>query len=121
MAAINSVRGAHGLAPLALDYKLQRAARAHSHDMLKRNYFAHGAFGQRMRRFHVRGPRAGENLAWHTGRLVAATAIQMWLASPGHRANLLHPGFRRIGVATPWGRFAGARHATVITTDFAGR
>jgi uncharacterized protein YkwD len=121
VAAINAVRLAKGLIPVAVDLRLERAARAHSHDMLLRQYFAHGAFMQRMRRFHVRGPSVGENLAWHTGWLAAASAVQMWLASPEHRANMLRPGFRRVGVATPVGRFAGAPRATVITADFAGR
>ena len=121
VAAINAARAVHGLAPLTVDYRLERAARSHSHDMLLHQYFAHGAFMQRMRRFHVQGPFVGENLAWHTGRLAGAGAVRMWLASPEHRANMLRPGFRRIGVATPVGRFAGVRYATVVTADFAGR
>ena len=119
--AINTTRLTHGLAPLKVDVHLERAARSHSHDMLRRNYFAHGAFAQRMRRFHVHGPFVGENLVWETGHLSASAAVRDWLASPEHRANMLRPGFRRIGVAAPWGRFAGARVATVMTTDFAGR
>ena len=119
VSAINGIRIAHGLAPLTIDVRLERAARSHSRDMLARQYFAHGAFARRMRRFRVRGPVVGENLAWHTGRLSAGAAVRMWLASPGHRANMLRPGFRRIGVATPVGRFDGTR-ATMVTTDFAG-
>jgi uncharacterized protein YkwD len=117
---INAARAAHGLGPLAIDPHLERAARSHSVDMLRRDYFAHGDFARRLERFGVRGPVVGEDLAWHVGRLSAATTVAMWLASPPHRANLLRPGFRRVGLATPIGSFGG-RRATVVTADFAGR
>jgi uncharacterized protein YkwD len=42
------------------------------------------------------------------------------LSSPGHRANLLRPGFRYVGVGTATGRFAGVSGATIVTADFAG-
>ena len=42
------------------------------------------------------------------------------MSSPGHRANLLRPGFRRIGIGALVGRFSGYSGATVVTADFAG-
>jgi uncharacterized protein YkwD len=42
----------------------------------------------------------------------------MWLASPGHRANLLRPGFRRLGLGIATGSFPGQAGATVVTADF---
>jgi uncharacterized protein YkwD len=70
----------------------------------------------------VRAPRVGEDLAWGTGRLSRARAIvRMWLASPSHRANLLHPGYRMVGVGALRGTFDGCSGALMITTDFAGR
>jgi uncharacterized protein YkwD len=119
--AVNAARAAHLLAPLTIDPRLERAARAHSYDMLRNHYFSHGSFVSRLMRFHVRGPRIGENLAWGTGLVDPTTAVSWWLASPGHRANLLRPGFRRIGLGAPVGRYVGSRRATVITADFAGR
>lgn len=119
---INHTRAAHGLAPLRLDAVLRRAAHSHSRDMLARGYFAHGAFRARMQRLGVQGPRVGENLAWGTGsRAQARTIVQTWLRSPTHRANLLRPGFRRVGVAPLRGTFAGQPGATVVTASFAGR
>jgi uncharacterized protein YkwD len=119
---INRVRAAHGLGPLHRDATLARAARAHSLDMLHRHYFAHGAFAARMSAFHARGPLLGENLAWGVGRLgSAAHVVQMWLASPEHRANLLRPGFTRVGLSTTVGSFAGNGDVTVVTVDFGGR
>jgi uncharacterized protein YkwD len=44
----------------------------------------------------------------------------MWLASPGHRANLLDPSYRIVGVGALRGRFEGHDGALMITTDFAG-
>jgi uncharacterized protein YkwD len=122
LSAINEARAAHGLTPLRLDRRLQRAARAHSSDMVRRNYFAHGPFVSRLSRFGVRGPRVGENLAWGVGAGADPRRIvQQWLASPKHRANLLRPGFRRVGVGLRAGAFAGYGNALVITADFAGR
>jgi len=118
---MNRTRAAHGLKPLKIDWRLQRAARSHSKDMVRRNYFAHGPFGRRVSRFGARGPKLGENLAWGAGHRARAQAIvRAWLASPSHRANLLRPGFRRVGVASVTGKFAGVRRARVVTADFAG-
>lgn len=118
---MNRTRAAHGLRPLRLDLTLQRAARAHSRDMLRRQYFAHGAFAQRLVRFGARGPVVGENLAWGVGaRARARTIVAQWLASPAHRRNLLRAGFRRVGVAALAGTFSGHAGARVVTADFAG-
>ncbi len=116
---MNAMRTSHGLAPLNVDSTLVRAARSHSVDMLRHQYFAHGALGPRVTSFHVRGPVFGENLAWGS----AATSqwvVNQWMASPAHRANLLRPGFRRIGIGEVRGAFAGPAGATVVTADFAG-
>ena len=118
-AVINATRGAHGLAPLHLDARLARAARAHSLDMLRRNYFSHGAFAARVHASGASGPVFGENLAWGT-TATAQSIVTQWLASPAHRANLLRPGFRRIGIGVVTGTFGGYGGATVVTADFAG-
>src|SRR4051794_19754021 len=64
---INQVRAAHLAPPLRLDPTLDRAARAHSRDMLAHGYFGHGAMAARLRRFGVRSHLLGENLAWSSG------------------------------------------------------
>jgi len=120
VAAINSVRALHLLPKLSLDFRLARAARFHSLDMLRYDYFAHGDFGGRMTRFHVRGRLFEENLAWSSGVMSANVTVADWLASPPHRATLLDPSLRRIGVATPVGAFRGWSTATLVTADFAG-
>jgi uncharacterized protein YkwD len=120
--AVNAARAAHGLGTVRFDATLTRAARSHSAEMVRGNYFAHGAFRTRMIRFHVRGPFVGENLAWGTGSFASPqTVIREWLASPEHRANLLRPSFTRIGIGASTGTFLGNGGATVLTADFAGR
>jgi len=120
--AMNSAREAHGLAPLRIDGRLQRAACGHSRAMLRTDTFSHGAFAARIRRAGVRARRVGENLAWGVGALAEAHAIvNTWLASPEHRANLLRAGYRTVGVGIRVGSFGGYADASVITTDFAGR
>jgi uncharacterized protein YkwD len=118
--AINSVRALHLLPKLQVDFRLERAARSHSRDMLRRHYFEHGNFGRRMTVFHVRGTLFAENLFWGSGVASANATVASWLASPPHRQNLLDPELKRIGVATPLGSFGGFATATMVTADFAG-
>ena len=120
--AMNEARQDQGLAPLRIDARLQRTACGHSSAMLRTDTFAHGAFATRIRRAGVRAPRVGENLAWAVGPLAEAHAVvNAWLASPEHRANLLRPGYRTVGVGARKGTFEGHAGAVVVTTDFAGR
>jgi uncharacterized protein YkwD len=119
--AVNVVRAQHGLRTLAVDLRLERAARAHSRAMVRSGSFAHGDVRRRLAAVGVRGRIYGENLAWGVGSsATAAAVVQMWLASPGHRANLLRPGFRRIGIGRSVGTFGGYRGAAVVTANFAG-
>jgi uncharacterized protein YkwD len=121
LGAVNATRAAHGLRPVALDPTLARAARAHSTEMLQTGAFSHGDFRGRMLQFHVHGSFTGENLAWGSGSYArTATVIAEWLRSPAHRANLLRPGFTRIGIGAARGSFLGNGGATVLTADFAG-
>jgi uncharacterized protein YkwD len=118
---LNRVRATYGLGRLAADHKLERAARAHSREMLGSNVFEHGAFGSRMLQFNVTGTLAGENLAWGTGaRGTSQGIVAAWLASPEHRANLLRASFTRVGISDLVGGFHGHTGAHVVTADFAG-
>ena len=44
---------------------------------------------------------AGENIA--RGGVSPRTMVRLWMNSPGHRANILQPGFRRLGVGVAAG------------------
>jgi uncharacterized protein YkwD len=119
--AVNQVRAQHRLAPLRVDVRLERAARAYSRTMLSTGRFAHGDVRARLVRYGAHGPAFGENLAWAVGSRASAGAIvQMWMASPPHRATLLRPGFRRIGMGRVVGTFSGYGSAAVVTANFAG-
>jgi uncharacterized protein YkwD len=121
LAAVNEVRAAHDLRPLRVDPRLVSAARAHSATLIREDVFTHGAFAARIARHGAQGPAFGENLAWGTGSLATARSmVQAWLDSPGHRANLLRPGWTRIGIGLRVGSFLGYDGATVATADFAG-
>ena len=111
---MNTVRATNGAPPLRIGRALSRAARAHSVDMARRGYFDHGPFVQRLRRFGVRAPYIGENLASGTKPLSAAGIVRMWIASPPHRENLLDRDFRLVGVGLAGGS------TLLVTADFAG-
>ena len=119
LSTMNGVRNSHGLAPLRIDYRLVRAARGHSADMMRRQYFAHGSVAGRAAAVGARGPLFGEDLAWATG-LTAQWVVDRWLTSPRHRAVLLRPGFRRVGIGIVFGTFIGHGGAGIVTADFAG-
>ena len=121
LGAVNDVRATHDLRPLRVDPTLVRAAQDYSTTLIRRDIFTHGALGPRLARYGARGPLFGENLAWGKGRTATPRAIvSSWMRSPGHRANLLRPGWTRIGIGARTGTFLGYTRATVVTADFAG-
>ena len=133
VAGVNEIRARHGLARLRLSASLSAAARAHSRSMATRGFFAHASadgtsFDVRVRRFYpARGFRfwsVGENLVWASPDLDAARAIELWLASPPHRRNILTNRWREIGIsvvrATASGVYGG-KPITVVTVDFGVR
>ena len=129
LAQLNVERSDHGLAPLKPSRRLADAARAHSSEMLTAGYFSHNSFDgsvfwQRIRRYF--GPGAvGENLLWAEPSVGARRAVAMWMASPEHRANILDPDWRVIGVSAVHAAAApgyfGGHAVTVVTTDFAAQ
>jgi uncharacterized protein YkwD len=110
--AMNSVRAASHLPLLHSNSRLARAADAHSASMLRSRVLTHGAFSARLRHY-VHSRKVGENLAWMS-RCDATAIVQMWLNSAAHRAIMLSPSFRRVGV----GKRSGAGMC-VVTADFA--
>lgn len=118
---MNRMRAQNGLPALRLDAHLETAALAHTREMIAGNVFEHGDFSGRIRRFRVAFRIAGENIAWGTGPQGSAQSIVAgWMASPGHRENLLRRSFTRVGVADLSATFLGYRGAHVVTADFAG-
>jgi uncharacterized protein YkwD len=106
---VNAERIANGLKPLAPDPELTEVARRHSADMFGRGYFAHDTPEgrdpfDRMRESGVRFLTAGENLALAPTVQVAHTGL---MNSPGHRANILHKDFGRVGIGIMDGGIRG--------------
>ena len=103
----NEARRREGCKPLIHDAKLRAAAFGHSSDMARNNYFSHDSRdgkdpGDRIRAAGFSPLRAwGENIA--AGQRTAAQAVQAWLDSPGHQANILNCRFTHIGVGVAQG------------------
>lgn len=126
---INGVRRRHHLRAVRANGRLGVAARGHAGDMAGHDYFAHDSPGgstmeSRIRRSgYLRSVREwwlGEALAWGKARLGAPQAIlRSLLASPPHRAILLDPGFRDLGIGVARGAPRGAGGgALTIALDF---
>lgn len=119
---INQIRVQHGLKPLRADLRLAAAAREHSGNMLAHGYFEHdgpdGTFDTRVSRYVSRS-MIGENIAWGTGRYgTAAGIVSTWMHSPPHRAIILTPGLRRIGLGIAYGSWQGNAGVSMATADF---
>jgi uncharacterized protein YkwD len=106
----NEARRYHHLTPLEPDITLIDIARAHSDDMLKRNYFSHvspdgKSIRDRIFPAYSRAlSQAGENIwsghgyGYSDSTLMARAIMDSWMNSPGHRANILNPNYNYIGV-----------------------
>ncbi|MBE2320685.1 CAP domain-containing protein [Solirubrobacter sp. CPCC 204708] len=115
---VNAKRSARGLEELERDADLAQAARAHSRDMARHNYFDHTArdgdsVGDRVRKAGYGRPgdgwNVGENLGWGTGdRATPLSLVNAWLASSGHRENMLKGTFRELGVGVAAGAPKGS-------------
>ncbi len=106
----NEVRRKKGLPLLDKDEALTATARAHSDDMLRRNFFSHvnpDGLSPKDRLAPVAAAtmsRAGENIWSGSGqdyadsKLLARVIVDSWMSSPGHRANILNPDYTHVGI-----------------------
>lgn len=98
---INAKRTAARLSALKVDAELQNVARAKAEDMVKNNYFSHtsptyGSPFDMMKSFGVSYKTAGENIAGNSSN---TGAVNAWMNSEGHKANILNSSFNYTGVA----------------------
>jgi uncharacterized protein YkwD len=124
--AVNVERTARGLSPVRTFRGLSRAAESHSWDQLRYDRFGHDSadgtpFGRRIARvgrfrmsaevvaFAPRGSGSG-----------ARSIVRLWMRSSGHRAQVLNPNFRILGVGRVRGRLQG-QLGTMVTADLAVR
>jgi uncharacterized protein YkwD len=106
LALVNRDRAAAGLPRLALDARLAEAARAHSQDMADHDFVAHispttGSAVERVARVGLTPDLLLENV----GRAYSAEDAESgFMASPGHRGNILDRRARFIGIGVAPGR-----------------
>ena len=108
-----------------------RDRREHSLSMAQNGYFSHSSLGGSAFWSRVEGKyggprwRVGENLVWASPHLSAPQAVEMWLNSPPHRANLLAPIWREVGLGAVHSDSAPGVYrglaATILTADFGVR
>jgi uncharacterized protein YkwD len=131
---LNTVRADHGLPALRANAKLAAAADQHSREMADDGYFDHDSvdgtpFATRIAKWYPLGSfhswYVGENLLWSSPSVDPSGAVAMWMRSPAHRANILSPRFRDIGIGAVYSTSAGGMYThlpvTIITTDFGVR
>lgn len=129
---INAERAKTGAQPLAFDNDLSEAAEGHDRWMLATDIFSHTGSGgssptTRMKAagYVLTGSWAtGENIAWATTRAPTGYVDEVKLLhtnlmnSSGHRANILNPNFREVGLGFEVGDYKG-RSSAFVTEDFA--
>ncbi len=97
---INFERKKLSLLELEFSYDLQKTARFHCEDMLKKGYFSHYSLDgyspfDRMAQFDIYYTYAGENLAFAPNTELAMKGL---MQSKGHRENILSKDFKKVGI-----------------------
>lgn len=129
---INDVRATHGLAAVRARSVLCKAAQSHSREMITYGYFSHyshngESFSARLIRFGYSRTgfsswSAGEVIGWGQGTEgTAAAMFRIWMASSGHRAVILTPRWRDVGLGVSKGSFQGLSEVYMYTVDFGRR
>lgn len=116
---INAKRTANGLSPLNIDNELQNVARVKAKDMVDNNYFSHNSptYGtpfNMMKNFGITYKTAGENIAGNSSN---QGAVEAWMNSEGHRANILNSSYNYTGVAV----VKSAKYGKIYVQMFIGK
>ena len=120
LARINADRRAAGVPPLQPLPRLADVARAHSQDMADHHFVAHtspslGTTAERLQRAGLTLNQYGENVG------MAATTAEVHaglMASPGHRANIVHAAYTHVGIGAAL-ELQGATYVPIVTELFA--
>jgi uncharacterized protein YkwD len=115
----NEHRRAAGCANLTWNPALGLAAQRHAEDMAAKNYFSHksrsgASFATRIRRAGYRYRLAAENIA--AGQQSPEEVVATWMASPGHRVNILNCRLQHIGIG--FGENGGSSYGSYWVQDF---
>lgn len=117
IALSNQQRAANGLPALNTSAQLNQAAAAKAQHMFANNYWAHFAPDGTSPWYFVSATgysytTAGENLAKDFN--TSAGVVNGWMASEGHKANILNTSFQDTGVAVVNGTLLGAETTLVV-------
>lgn len=98
---VNSYRISAGIKPLKNNPNLKKLADLKANDMAKYKYFDHtskklGTISKMLKKNNIKYRFAGENIA--KGQTSPEEVVAMWMASKGHRKNILNPNFHEIGI-----------------------
>ncbi len=113
----NQERAKLGLVSLKYNEQLSEASLAKAQDMFSNQYWAHiSPSGKEpwyfIKQAHYYYKVAGENLARDFD--TTATMVDAWMNSPTHRANIVNPRYRDIGVAVVDGHLFGVETTLVV-------
>lgn len=116
---INAKRTTNGLQPLKIDNELQNVARIKAKDMVDNNYFSHtsptyGSPFDMIKKFGISYKTAGENIA---GNSTNTGAVEAWMNSSGHRANILNSNYNYTGI----GVVKSPKYGKVFVQMFMGK
>ena len=116
---INAKRVANGLSALKIDDELQNVARVKAQDMVNNNYFSHtsptyGSPFDMMKSFGISYKTAGENIAGNSSN---SGAVNAWMNSSGHKANILNSSFNYTGI----GVVSSPKYGKIYVQMFMGK
>jgi len=105
LSRVNAERAKAGCKAVVLDPRLAAAAAGHAQDMATNNYFSHTSrdgrtFVDRIKAQGYPVPRS-ENIA--AGQPTVTAVMDAWMASAGHRANILDCSAVAMGAASATG------------------
>ena len=119
---LNRERSKRGIGSLDSHWALRKAADRHSRSMVRGRYFSHsGRDGSspksRMKKAGYSGNRFAENITYGTGGYATPrSVVSRWMASGGHRANILGGAYDDMGIGVALGNPAGRGGATFTMT-----
>jgi uncharacterized protein YkwD len=114
---VNGERKNNGVGQLTIRPELIPVARAHAKDMWERSYFSHYSpegkdVGDRLTENNIYFSFAGENLALAPTLAIAHDGL---MNSPGHRANILNPKFKQVGIGVIDNGYDGKMFVQIFT------
>lgn len=116
---INKQRTNNGLTALKMDSEALNVARIKAQDMVDNNYFSHnspiyGSPFEMLNSFKVTYKTAGENIAGNSSN---SGAVNAWMNSSGHKANILNSSFNYTGI----GVVKSSKYGKIYVQIFLGK